>query len=211
MDESKDNLELEQMLSRLADGDLPADQAEKLRRQIDASGELRRLMGQYEALDEHLAAIGGEDLNGLDYDAQRGRIMAQLERKALLGELRPRRRILRPVFAVMSAAAVVLIAASVWFMINARPPEPVEQMIVELVPVAPAPVGEVKVVLSPQPLDWDKLALATAEDAPAGNIPPGTVMVSVGMDGENAAYEAVDSFSLYEEYGIMQLIQGDTQ
>jgi anti-sigma factor RsiW len=194
----KKDIELE--LSRYADGRLSRRRARKLERRLATDPALREELRRYMALDGHLTAMADGGLAGVDYQAQRMRIVATLERRALLGSARRRPVVLRPVFWGSLAAAAALVAAvSVWVVTqrSARPTaEPGRGEIVSvtveektgptkvetaIVPVAETiEPGEVETVLRRLDLDEIRLSLwPPGEEAPDAP-PPGTVVVSAG-------------------------------
>ncbi len=97
-------------LTELTDGDLPADQAETLRRRLEADPEMADELRRYESLDEVLGEIADEPTPEVDWDLQRQTIRAAMEREALLRPMRPvwPGRLFRLGVGVSAAAAVVM-------------------------------------------------------------------------------------------------------
>jgi len=189
MSEKPEKVEWE--LSQYLDGQLSSRQAAALEKRLAQDPQLRQELQRYVALEEHLSAMGREELAGIDYESQRSQIMAALERKGLLAA-RPRRvLIFRPVFGVLAAAAAVAIVATVALVLfGTKPPT---QAPIAKAPLGPAPMVAVAGMLAPPAQRETKVSVQypqmvreelppAQEEAPA-DIPPGTVAVSFGRPG----------------------------
>lgn len=181
--------EVDRRLCEYLDGQLSAHERVQLERRLEHDEALRRELARYGDLDELLAGLARDPVEGVDYDVQRAEIVAAVERQALLGA---RRLVLRPVFlGTMAAAALVLIAVTAAIVLlrprgplePARPGVPMASAVrVELLPAAASPAGtaEVFVRLSAmEPSDWP---LAPADEARSATPPAETVVISVGSE-----------------------------
>jgi len=189
MDKPQNHLDLEFQISQYLDGQLSRRQAAMFERRLQRDEALRRELRRYTALESELSAMGQAELQDVDYADQRAEIMSALERRQLLEVPLPRRRlVLRPVFAVLAAAAVLVLVAGVAVRIfrSTAPPKTVVQ--VAVLPMGPAPSSdpaEVKVVLR-QP-DWGDIRMAATELAHAEpGMPAGTVLVSFSRPAQQA-------------------------
>ena len=186
---------LEFEISQYLDGQLPRRRALALERRLRTDVALAETFRRYAAMEGRLSALGAAELAGVDYDEQRGQIMAALERKVLLA---PPSRVwrLRPVLGAIAAAAAAVIAVTVgWWALGPGGPQPVVQAII--LPAGPQPLGEVAMVVRYPRLEADELTLALdGEVRGASALPPGTVAVSFGSRDEpgNGAGEDLSIF-----------------
>ena len=179
--------EMQFQLSQYVDGQLSPEQAGGLEQRLERDPQLREELRRYRALEANLAAIGQAEPEGVDYDAQRERIMDELARRALLAR-RPARRIrLRPFLGGLAAAAAVVLALTAWMVYGPtdRPgasgvPTGRPIVSVSLVPVA-EPAGEGQVTVQCRRLDPGALRRAPrAAPLLVPQPPTGTVVVSFG-------------------------------
>jgi anti-sigma factor RsiW len=174
MAQQDNNIDRDFQLSRYLDGDLDAAELDDLQRRLRDDADLRRTLEQYRALQQRL-----EDAPQADLAAQRGEIMASLERRALLGAQR-RPRILRLSLAGLAAAAAIAVAATVGLrLFEGTPPAGPIRMI-----DAPGAVATLERALSPKAAVSVELRQARDADTQAltPEKTPSTVIVSVGRD-----------------------------
>lgn len=172
----------EYLLSQYLDEQLTPREEADLREKLSEDGDLREELRRYSVLDEQLRSLGGVEVEGIDYDAQRAGVVSSVERSVLL-KARPRRRlILRPAFGVLAAAAMVLIAISVGVLMfrSPPPPPPVQIIAMKWLPESAPSAGPVEVSMELKRLDVGQLAMVPSEAAPASSLPSGTVLVSIG-------------------------------
>lgn len=177
--------ELELELTRYLDGQLSRRRAVALERRLLEDAALRRELQRYAALEGYLAAMGHDVPEGVDYDAQRGEIVAAAERRVLLSGAPRRRLVFRgPLTALAAAAAVAILLAAGWLMRPATPAPVVQAMVL---PAEAQARGEVALVVEYPQLTDDELPLAPAgrREARPG-LPPGTVAVSFGRVRDRA-------------------------
>jgi len=180
--------DIEFKLSEMLDGELPADQAEALRRELDANPDLAAEHRRYESLDAVLGEMGRRTVE-VDWDLQRESIRATLEREALL---QPQRRtwparLIRLSAAAAAAAAVIVLAvlAGHWLLVG---PAPTGEVHVAWQAPGAATGAAVAGVLGPSPLPSKSAALEVAyvrtapiempEPPLAGRV--GTIVVAAG-------------------------------
>ncbi len=173
------NKDLEYRLCQYLDGQLSRRERLAFEKRLQANEALRDTLGEYAALDRHLAELADTEIEGVDYDLQRAGIVAAVERKALLAPRRRRLIFRRPLLSALAAAASILIVASAALILfgPATPPGP-PLVQVELTPAAPAPVGAPEIVMHMKPPSFDELPLP-ADVSPLLDAPRGTVVVSV--------------------------------
>lgn len=202
MDEPNDKKNLEYLLSEYLDGQLTGRDKAKLERQLAEDTDLRAELRCYTALNEHLQAADAQELEQIDYNAQRAEIIAAVERKVLL-EGPPRRRVrpavsifariwpvgsrrrlmLRRVAAPLAVAAVLLIGVSVGVLLfrPAGPRAQIGEVAVSVLPDTLVAMGPAELTVKLKRLDadvWDQeLPKPTA-------IPARIVMVSIGQRRE---------------------------
>jgi anti-sigma factor RsiW len=204
MTEDRDKLEM--LLCEYLDGQLSADQAAELERRLAEDPALREELRRYSALQRQLSALGEQDRDEAQFDAQRVSIMAAVERRALLRRQGGRRWIvLRPVLTGLAAAAAVVIivdvAWRVWMPGGPRegtqivsgpgldrppavPRTPQPTVSVAVLPVAPQPTEEAEVrVECPRLAVMDLIPPTHPDVYPISDTPPGTVAVSVSPSG----------------------------
>ncbi len=185
--------DVEFALCEYLDGALSGREARRLQRRLAEDPDLADELKRYAALDEALASVAGAGPDGVDYDLQRAEVIAAIERRALLQP--PRRRVLRPVFGALAAAAALLIGVMAWVVIVGRqtPPGPGEPVRVTLLSASPAVEGEgeVSVQITRPPVE----SLPLAPLAPRGGMPGGTIVVSVGHDDNPG--DAAESLVIY--------------
>ncbi len=179
-----DNERLEFTLSQYLDGELsPKEQAE-LRSRLAGDEALRDELRRYTALQQQIDEANRAELDGIDYDAQRGEIIAAVERKILL-EGQPRRRplVLRPAFGIVAvAAAAVLLVTSVALWRLGQTPAPTDgpAVIAMILPESSQTVQAAEPVVRLMRMEEQDLVMAPFPSAGADTLPPGTVVVSVG-------------------------------
>lgn len=165
-------------------GELDTAGAADVRRRLEQDGALREELRLYAALDERLDALGRRPLEAIDYDEQRAAITALLERRLLLARPKPRRRrVLRIVYRSLAAAAVLAAGVSAALLMlgpePTGPARPAEAVVVVELPRQDTPAGEVTVNFR-RPA-WHEVRLSEGEPPGGPDIPPGTVIVSVGL------------------------------
>jgi anti-sigma factor RsiW len=182
--------DLEFLLCEYLDGELPRRRRRELDKRLEADEALREELRKYTALEARLGDLGGEEVEGIDYDLQRAEIVAAVEKRALLQAPRPRPIYLRPVFGALAAAASILLIISVGaFLLRPAAPPAGRLVEVQIKPAAPLSgrLGAVRVELK-RP-NYDELPLAP-DVAAVADAPPGTVVVSIGPDLAPAATPA---------------------
>ena len=190
----------EYLLSRYLDGDLTSPEKSALLGKLNADDTLGEELRRYTALDENLRTMDRDELDQIDYDAQRARIIAAVERK-LLVEGPPRRRlILRPAFRVLAAAAMVLIIASAGIVVfqstfQGRTPAP-PSVTVALLSGSPGVAGLGELTVSMKRLEEEELVMAPAGVVSSSSLPPGTVLVSAGI--ERTTYRGFSLADMFE-------------
>ena len=173
------NKDLEYRLCQYLDGQLSRRERLAFEKRLQANEALRDTLGEYAALDRHLAELADTEIEGVDYDLQRAEIVAAVERKALLAPRRRRLIFRRPLLSALAAAASILIVASAALILFGPAPPPGPPLVqVELTPAAPAPVGAPEIVMHMKPPSFDELPLS-ADVSPLLDAPRGTVVVSV--------------------------------
>ncbi len=181
MSEKMDKSDIQQKLCAYLDGELSESASAELERQLAASPQLQAELRNYAAINKQLADLGEEDMPGIDTDAQRERIMGVLERQTLLGPRR-RRLSLRPAVRVLSAAAVVAIVATVaWLIFQPSTRQPQAQVVVARVVQPPQPTGKAMLAVEYPRIEW----ILQPQDTPSTAIPPGTIVVSIGIEDED--------------------------
>ncbi len=200
--------EAEFELSRYLDGQLSRAEAKRLEQKIERDPALAEELRRYATLEGLLAAMGRAPLP-VDAGQQRADIMAALEREGLLSARPDRMLILRPVFRYVAAAAAVavLVTAAALVFRGAgrstetarRPASPSGQSgpVVQAAVVREEPnisgQAEVKVEFAPTPFEELRLAEEPAPLKPS--MPPDTVIVSVGGEGEEQ--QPVPAFPIF--------------
>jgi anti-sigma factor RsiW len=110
--------DIEYQLSQLLDGELPAEQAQALRRRLAEDPALAEEYRRYQALEKGLGGMGRQTPS-VDWELQRDSIRAVLEREALLKPLSaPWRSVVFRWSAAVSAAAACVVAGLLvlnWF------------------------------------------------------------------------------------------------
>ena len=202
MNERNDNnkKDLEYLLSEHMDGQLDSHGEAELKRLLAQDAGMRELLRQYTTLDEQLQAWGADELEGIDYDAQRSEIMAAVRRR---GQPRVwRRLLLQPTTRLFAAAAVLLITVSLAILIFRRPGLRIgpAEVVVSLLPEVPAGTGRPELAVRLSRMDVGDLALAPPQTTMAGSIPPGTVVVSIGSHRQTPASIFPD-----EMFGLNQI------
>jgi len=171
-----------ELLCRYLDGEVSRRQRRDIERRLETDEALREQLRQYAALDGHLAALAGGEVEGVDYGLQRATIVAAVERKALLAP--PRRRpvlLRRPVWALAAAASVLLLVSAAWFLHEPPPRTGGDVVVVEIPPLSRYShgAGQVSVSLSPAGSQEPPLA---ERHARGDATPPGTIVVSVAPE-----------------------------
>jgi len=172
------------LLSQYLDDQLAGRAKAELEHRLDADADLREELRRLASLEGHLAEMGRQSPEGVDYDAHLEDILSAVTRKALL-RARPKRRVLRPVFRVAAVAAVaagLVVAASVaWVMFRPAPTGGEPTMDMRMLRAAATPKGPAEVLVTIRDPENGEVRLDphAEEEAPDGP-PPGTVFVSIG-------------------------------
>lgn len=199
MDEQRDE-DLERQLCGYLDGQLSRREQARLEKRLAGDEALREELKRYAALDGHLAALGAEEVEGIDYDLQRAEIIAAVERKVLLARARRRRLLFRPVLGALAAAATVLLLASVAVMVFVpkRPVQPVGPAVhVELVRAAEPTAPDAEVIVRIEHVGSDEVSPVAVEDTLPAEALAGTVVVSVGRGGAARPALLAEPFVIY--------------
>ncbi|MCK4601215.1 MAG: hypothetical protein KAU28_02035, partial [Phycisphaerae bacterium] len=162
MNEQKE-LKLEFEISQYLDGQLSRRRAAELESRLREDPALQKVFGEYVSLVGHIAQQGPEDV-AIDYADQKAEILRAVERKMLLEGAPARRRLLRPVFGAMAAAAAVLVLATTAVLIFQRPSQPQSAVEVTMLPEWQAVAGETELAVELRFMDWDEVDLASAEE-----------------------------------------------
>lgn len=176
----------EYLLSEYLDGQLPRRQREQLQARLAEEPALAETLGKLGAVDRLLGQ--GPPVTGEQLAAQRHSITSALERRALLdGRLRPAGRRWRRVLAPMAAAAALVLAVGIGWLLSGNPPTaPQRQVAVEMLPAGAPSAGAAEVAVEYRHLSFDELHLNARPLRPGRRLPPGTVMVSMGASDDDA-------------------------
>lgn len=181
----KDETELK--LTEYLDGRLCATDAAEFEKRSGTDPALQAELRRYAALQEHLAALGQDAPDGVDYDDQRAQIMAAVERKMLLKGRTGRPRVLRPIFAAaggIAAAILIAVSLTLLFRSNGEDPLRTEIVLTRLLPFATAADAE-KPELRVEYRRMSPGELRPETDPQTHDpLPPGTVLVSIGRQDE---------------------------
>jgi len=172
------------LLCQYLDGQLGRRERLSLEKRLGDDPALREMLRQYASLDGCLADLAEQGPDGVDYDLQRTEIIAAVEKRTLLVPARRRPIFFRPVFALSAAAAMVLVAVSVWLVVLnlGSPPETGGVVSVKVLPVGPRTSGTGQVVVQVCRPGDDEPILAPPVAAGAAATPAGTIVVSFGPD-----------------------------
>ncbi len=197
-------------ISQYLDGLLTEAESTELQAQLKSNPELQEIFEQYQALEGNLESLA-DDLPEIDFDLQRREIMDRIASRAQASPVKLTRRILRPIFAVTAAAAVVLIAFALYTISRTFMPSPIPQR-VQSVALRPSPVqtGEVLASVSPAAAELTTSGMVQVL-AKRMDIKPkerdekttaGTVVVSIGSPELVAEDKESEDSEIYdtEEY-----------
>jgi anti-sigma factor RsiW len=179
--------ELDRQLQEYVDGTLTGRERGELEDRLERDEGLRAELEAYRALDATLADDLDREVPGVDYEGMREEILAAVERKVIMQGPSAARVLRWPrVAAALAAAAVVVVALSVWLTTTTDPGTDAgqEQASVAMVHPAPPEKGEEVASVSLARPEWDQVVLSpqALETDGQGNLPSGTVLLSVGEE-----------------------------
>lgn len=186
MNRQNDKENPEYLLSQYIDGQLTRDQEENLSDRLATDEELRDQLRLYTSLNARLD-LDSDELDKIDYDGQRAAIVAAVERKILLEGLPRRRRILRPVFGALAAAALVLLVVSAGVLMFRKQTVPVAGPVISVMMLPETSAADSAGTMSVQMRRLDSAELVAMVEPARATIPSGTVVVLIGSPVERVA------------------------
>ncbi len=175
------NQNLEYQLSQHLDGQLDAEVRAKLQKRLAEDPELSRQWQRYTELDCQLDALSGEPLPEIDFDEQRERIVAAVERKALLEGYPKRRWVIGTRSMAVAAAAMLLmgVAIGLWSLWPGKVISPQQQVAVAVLSEAPAGLAAGQLEVHMPRLAHGEYVTQRFRPEALARMPVGTVMVSM--------------------------------
>jgi anti-sigma factor RsiW len=172
-------------LCQYLDGQMGRKERRLFEQQLQADPALREELELYSSLEGMLGGLALQEPEGLEvnYDQQRAQIVAAAEKRALLAPARHAPLFLRPSFAFMAAAAVVLLLVAGSFLLKLpavgpeKPAGPAVTM--QVLAVEPSHEGQGLVSVQFEPLGQEEMP-PESQAAALPATPSGTVVVSVG-------------------------------
>lgn len=172
-------------LCQYLDGQMGRKERRCFEQQLQDDPALREELELYASLEGMLGGLALQEPEGLEvnYDQQRAQIVAAAEKKVLLAPARHAPFFLRPTFAFMAAAAVVLLLVAGSFLLNPAtiaPPKPAAPAVtVQVLPGEPSREGQGLVSVQFEPMQQEEMP-PESQAAALPATPSGTVVVSVG-------------------------------
>lgn len=153
------------------DGDLSAAEARTWQNRVETDEAAARLAAQYQALDTALHRLAQEQPT-FDFAAQREAVLQRIEDQAAIRRRRVRQWVVRPLVGALTAAAVFVLALGAYLLFRSAAHPPADTFRAVVVPPAPAPLPDGRLVARILPLP--------DSDAPAA--PKGTVLAARGAE-----------------------------